>query len=892
MTTNNPQKEPQQILSLKFNPQKLKDSKIFENKVPLKLYVNAFPLTFKKDFLIHEYPFTIEPEINNENIISRIFRDLSHDIQENYGHFNYSGKIIYAIKEILLPKDFQCKIVDKGEINYILKIDKKVKTSIIKEGQKSNFSQNHQNIIYKVIRDILTTNPNVKFDRDNLYLENNPVKIVGKGQTYFVHDGYKLSLKETEVGLCLIIGIKNKIIGDLSVYDAINDKKYNYGEDIDERIENLIGKRFVPNNSSKSKIIFDINRDKTPKNTNRNHEGKSYTFCEFFEKVLNKKITDENQPMIEVKVKGPEGEEKFDYYVPEFCKLSGLNENDTQNYIFMKELAQLTKLLPDENIGKINKCLALFEDNSEEDKKEIKKEDNKEEVKPIKKGKKKKKKKKKNKDKEEKKEREEKEDEKEEDKEEEKDEEKEGKKEEEKNENKINIIQNKDLYNTPKKKRLFYGIELNKIDNLLSYYISTPTFHTEKVKDVQINSIFSVSRENINTENWLCIYHYELEDYTYELSDYFDSCKKSLGIRLKTSKIGSNWIRMESNNSKDWKQIIKDEMKKKDIKFVIFFLSKKNNYLYNDLKKISSCDEGYISQVIKYESFKKAKDQGKGRISSYISKILIQLNCKLGGACYLLNLDKIILDTKIMFIGIDFGLNASHTWQKREKGVMTMVATKDKYYSKFYSINEIIDCKKDYILSIQENISHFIDVAIKKYEKEEKGNTPKNIIFYRQGISEYQTDNIKSEIKIIEEICNLKKINYYYVIVNTNTSYKFFEFNMKKTQKENGDYKNPEPGLINFDKITDINKFEFYLQPQKVTQGSAKPSYFHAIYGNMNYPELLMKLTYWTTYIYPNWQNAIRIPHVLKIAEKYSSMTAQITRKKYHKNLEDLLPGL
>ena len=49
-----------------------------------------------------------------------------------------------------------------------------------------------------------------------------------------------------------------------------------------------------------------------------------------------------------------------------------------------------------------------------------------------------------------------------------------------------------------------------------------------------------------------------------------------------------------------------------------------------------------------------------------------------------------------------------------------MVATKDKYYSKLYSTNEIIDCKKDYILSIQENISYFIDVAIKKYEKEEK----------------------------------------------------------------------------------------------------------------------------------------------------------------------------
>ena len=296
MTTNNPKKDPQQILSIKFNPQKLKDSKILENKQSLKLYVNAFPLTFTKDFFIHEYPFKIEPETKKENIITRIFRNLAHDIQENYGFFNYSENSIYAIKEVLLPKDLHCKIVDNGEINYILRIDPKVKTSTIKAGQKSGFEQNHQNIIFKVIRDILTTNPNVKFDRDNLYLENNPQKIVGKGQTYFVHDGYKLSLKETEVGLCLVIGIKNKIIGDLSVYDAIKDKKYNYGDNMDERINNIIGKRFVPNDASKSKVIFDINTDRTPKNTNRNHEGKTYTFCEFFEKVLNKKITDEKQP--------------------------------------------------------------------------------------------------------------------------------------------------------------------------------------------------------------------------------------------------------------------------------------------------------------------------------------------------------------------------------------------------------------------------------------------------------------------------------------------------------------------------------------------------------------------------------------------------------------------
>jgi hypothetical protein len=413
-----------------------------------------------------------------------------------------------------------------------------------------------------------------------------------------------------------------------------------------------------------------------------------------------------------------------------------------------------------------------------------------------------------------------------------------------------------------------------------------PTFNNGKNKNLKLNSIFPVFKSNIDTSQWLCLYHKSLEKSTYELLDNLKYYQESLGIKVENK--DSNWIEMNSNDFEDWKKTVEKEIEKKEVKFVIFYISNRNNHLYNKLKKHSNCDNGYISQVIKYESFKNMKKK-----ASYISKLLLQINSKLGGVNYKLNLDKNILDRNIMFIGIDFGLNSSHTWDKRKNGAMTMVATRDKYYSQFFSRNVIIDCEnKDYILSIQENISKFIENAIKKYEKQESGNTPKNIIIYRQGISSYQVDYIKPEVTIIEEICKLKNINYYYVIVNEKTSLKFFELNLKKTEKENGEYKNPQPGLVVLDQVVDMNKFEMYLQPQKVTQGSATPTYFHAIYGNMNFPELLIKLTYWTTYLYPNWQNAVRIPHVLKIAEKGSYMTAKITRKQNNEKLSEKLPDL
>ena len=279
------------------------------------------------------------------------------------------------------------------------------------------------------------------------------------------------------------------------------------------------------------------------------------------------------------------------------------------------------------------------------------------------------------------------------------------------------------------------------------------------------------------------------------------------------------------------------------------------------------------------------------RSDSYFSKILLQINNKLGGFNYFLDTDEVTNKRNIVLIGID----TSHTWgkktskYKRKITGVSMVATKDKNFSKFYSKNEIIEYDNHYSSATRRNISKFIEEAVEKYIKENK-TEPKNIIIYRQGIAHNQLDKIKLEVSFIEEICSKLKINYYYVLVNTRTNIKFFEFNKVNKNKynyKNQLYKNPEQGLIVLDQVTNKNRFEFYLQPQKVNIGSATPTYFHVAYGNMDFPELLIKLTYWTTFIYPNWQNSIRVPHILKMAEKLAIVTAKFTQSNLNEELSD-----
>ena len=204
-----------------------------------------------------------------------------------------------------------------------------------------------------------------------------------------------------------------------------------------------------------------------------------------------------------------------------------------------------------------------------------------------------------------------------------------------------------------------------------------------------------------------------------------------------------------------------------------------------------------------------------------------------------------------------------------------MVATINTSFTNFYNKEEIIkEEKKERFLFA---ISSFIEEALGKYSGLNK-QLPGGIIIYRQGVSFQQKEFLDNEVINIQKVCDKNKIPYEYILVNTKTTYKFFE-------KNKNEYKNPEGGLLVINGVTNRNLFEFYIQPQQVTGGSATPSCFTVAYGNMNYPEIIPKLTFDLCHLYSNWQGTIRVPHVLKSAEKLSKMTAKYTVEELNKEL-------
>ena len=117
---------------------------------------------------------------------------------------------------------------------------------------------------------------------------------------------------------------------------------------------------------------------------------------------------------------------------------------------------------------------------------------------------------------------------------------------------------------------------------------------------------------------------------------------------------------------------------------------------------------------------------------------------------------------------------------------------------------------------------------------------------------------------------NYKNTKLYYICCNLKSDLKFFETKSINGQKE---YYNPKSGLIVDEKVTQSNKFEFYIQPQFVNQGSATPCHYQVMQYDKNSEgesdlklEILEKLTFYLYFYYWTWSGAIRVPSLLKMS--------------------------
>ena len=812
------------------------------NDPKVSIISNLFPIEYIDSIhTISIYSIEFLPTISDDNYpLKRIIQQhLESLLPEEFKKTFFAGNNLYAC-----IANFQNKNLSTFEFFIIVdKIEYKIKINKAKEIDFQQINNNDEkeiqqvkHIIEKLIRFIIMRNPKViKFQDGTIvnYQQKNNIQPLSENANQDsqenIYKGYMTSVHITNNGLFLRINDINKIISTKSVYKKIIEIKNNNNEKGHIEIRELINDYFQTHRTVLTKYgnfrtykISSINFDKSPKNTNikiKDINGifNNVSLSNYYHNQYGLKIKDENQPLIEVEKKaktGDKSEIEIIYLIPELVCLTGLEDDPaTTNDNTRRKITNKTKMRPGDKIKAISGINDLLNSTI---KKKYKNKDGKE----------------------------------------------------------ITLKSAKEIKD-------LYGITIGNNLTIKGRIIPQPhlvfnkgqkfiipnngNFHTDipnKVVMLSNDNLFYVY--DVKEKNEICnlfnniMNKCRMKEYIF--SDNFNP-KNVKGYALQRT---NGWE--EINNS--LKKAIPDNTQHK---FGFVFLSRNMERYYSQLKNYFVNKLNWITQ---FGITKKLVDPRRGNTIQF--NLLDQFNIKIGGESHYINFIKenLMKDSDVYLV---IGLK-SQVERKNNKIKYCMTATKNRFLNCIDTSVKECDNNK---MERSKLLHNMFKSSIKNLMDSSKRH-PNFILFYRKGGN--YLENLKMTIdekevfaNVIKDLENMLKnkenkavkIPFYYLCCNLKSELKFFEYSENNGNKI---YTNPKSGLVIDENVTQKNKFEFFIQPQFVNQGTATPCHYQVM-CTFNHSEDIIKLeqlekiTFYLCYYYFTWAGAIREPGTLKMAE-------------------------
>ena len=801
------------------NPE-LKNLNYIENEIPI--YTNLYKIQLERNYILYEYAVNFIYDKDDKYSLStpfkqRIINTVSSKIAQKFKNFIFIGSALYSEKKI---EDITQIQAEYHSVDYLIDIQPTSQTIEMSKDSKTMMSQynagkNEIKTIFEIIiKEILRHNPSLIKDA-NSYFDKSHEKELQAHEDYNdinVVNGYDTKVMILDSGIYLNVDKKTKISSKFNCLQLIQTFISNYNTPTKDEIRQ----------------INDWFENKTVETFFQNHR-----------KLYVSQVNFEHTPLNTTK-KCEKGTLSFLKYYDDFCgqKLNPKSpllyvrkkKNGKEGFFYPPELCVMVgltdEMLSDRSLTKdITRMTKLNPTDKMDFISNIVKYMN----------------------------------------------------------DKNCIIYNKNINGEKKEVKLksafetkeIYGlniVEAKDVDKFTGRIMSLPELNGENGKIKNLGRTFKVFNAKPITS--ICLFHSKNEKDARYLKQIMNKAKEEYGIILDKN----DFKHVGSENFVEWTNLVDKCVKTKKYNIITFLINDRLDSigLYNKLKFYTQEQKGIVTQFIKAKSLKK-------NALSVVSNILIQMNTKIGGTSCIADFREEIKKENLMVVGVD-----SSGYEENGKLFqnISFCASLDKYFTNYVNKKTTITIE-DYD-NTNLPISNFMETALAEYFKIHK-TFPSSVIIYRQGISKGQKNYLKTEIEQLQKIFNGDsdkkcfkdiKIKYYYVLVNKKPSLKFFEessYNNKRNRNnDKGIYDNPDSGLLICDKLISSDKFEFYIQPQKVTQGTATPTCFQVEYGNMNCPEILPKLTFDLCFLYSNWRGPVRVPAPLKYAEKLAKSKAGV----------------
>ncbi|XP_046871685.1 piwi-like protein 2 [Hypomesus transpacificus] len=292
-----------------------------------------------------------------------------------------------------------------------------------------------------------------------------------------------------------------------------------------------------------------------------------------------------------------------------------------------------------------------------------------------------------------------------------------------------------------------------------------------------------------------------------------------------------------------------------NLQMVVCIITGNRDDLYSAIKKLCCAQSPVPSQVINARTISQPQ-----KLRSIAQKIMLQMNCKLGGELWTVNVPL----KHLMVIGVDVHHDAS----RKHQSVMGFVASLNSLLTRWYS-------RVTFQMPHEEIINGFrvcLLAALQKYY-EANHSFPEKIVVYRDGVSDGQLKMVElyevpQLLKCFEALPNYEpKLTF--VVVQKRISTTLYSCSGDR-------FGTSLPGTVLDHTVTNREWVDFYLMAHQVRQGCGLPTHYISVYNSAKLtPDHMQRLTFKMCHMYWNWPGTIRVPAPCKYAHKLAFLSGQ-----------------
>ncbi|XP_054031442.1 piwi-like protein 2 [Dryobates pubescens] len=373
------------------------------------------------------------------------------------------------------------------------------------------------------------------------------------------------------------------------------------------------------------------------------------------------------------------------------------------------------------------------------------------------------------------------------------------------------------------------------------------------------------SISTIPMSHWLLVYPRKLQDLARDLVITMESMCSPLGMQVSKPIL----VELKDDRIETYAKSIRSFLNTQDrVQLLLCLISGNREDLYAAIKKLCCLHAPVPSQVINALSL----GSQLNKMRAVVHKVLLQINCKLGGELWGVDIPL----KQLMVVGMD----VYHS--RGASSVIGFVASMNPILTKWYS-RVVFQMPHQ---EIADSLQLLLLDALQRFH-EVNHLLPQKIVLYRDGVADSQLDTVlKYEIPQLQKCFgsfHSYQPSMVVMVVQKKISTKFYTLLGEQVGS-------PLPGTVVDHTITSSEWQDFFLLAHHSRQGCSNPTRYVCLLNTTSLSwENLQRLTFKLCHLYWNWPGTIRVPAPCKYAHKLAFLAGQVLHHEPSAQLRDKL---